>query len=150
MAKGKRERELPSPFQEGADEDGSAARLALGFGDLDAWQTVVSGMLGPETLVPTRDNIRTYGFALVDEVMELCKEIGWKPWKAVPQRDKERIADEFADVFAFLGLFIVYARELGISKHDLARAYIRKSSENIRRLDGQVTDYGAQNKHAEG
>ena len=115
--------------------------LANGLNALMHTQSYVSGILGRETLDPTPENIRTYALALSQEIHEFINELGWKPWKAQKARDRARVLDEFADVLAFVGLFVVYLRAMGALPTDLAEAYVDKSQVNIKRLEGfKATD----------
>lgn len=106
----------------------------------DSWQ-------GP----PTRDNVRQYGLAMVDEVLEYCRELGYKDWKPVPIHDPVRVADEMADILAFLGILVAYGMELAnITTYDIAEAYRRKTEINIERAAGKVEGYGSLMVQAEG
>lgn len=96
-----------------------------------------------EFLQLTPENVRTFGLALIQEINEFINELPrWKPWKREKEVDRERIADEFADILAFLGMFISWADQLGISTQDLAEAFIKKSRVNVQRLTGNVEGYG--------
>lgn len=108
-------------------------------------QTIVSGMvkdaLPTDTDVPPA-NVLTYGFAFIKEVIELMDELSWKPWKPRKPIDKVRVADEFADILAFLGLLIIYVMRLtGLTHDELAQAYLRKSDVNMARFNGEVEGY---------
>lgn len=93
---------------------------------------------------PTKETLATYGFALASEVIELVKETSWRPWRDRKEVDKERFADEFADVLAFLGLWVKYAGMFGLTPKHLAGAYARKSKVNVARLRGEVEGFGGE------
>jgi NTP pyrophosphatase (non-canonical NTP hydrolase) len=84
-------------------------------------------------------------FCLIDEIGELAKELGYKPWKPI-MVDNEKVADEFADVLAFFGLMTHYILEVtGLTPEDLADAYREKTVRNIERFTGASeldSDYG--------
>ena len=88
--------------------------------------------------VPTKDAIRSYVLALFVELGEFVQELDWKPWKNGKKIDKERVADEFADILAFLGVILVHLEALGIDEADLAKAYRMKSVTNLRRFLGEL------------
>lgn len=83
------------------------------------------------------DKLRLFTLALTTELMELLCEFDWKPWrdngKAAP--DKEKVAEECADVLAFLGtLFLQVCDGAGITTADITRAYERKTEVNHQRI----------------
>lgn len=122
-------------------EAGGLGNIYLGLRSLAETQYLVSGQL-PGALEPTKENFAVYALSLHDEIGEFVRELGWKPWKKDFDIDRTRVADEFADILAFLGLFIHYLDRLGISPSDLARQYREKSEVNIRRMHGEVEGYG--------
>lgn len=124
-------------------EAGGVANVYLGLLTLAETQHIVSGQL-PGALEPNEENFRTYALALHDEIGEFVRELGWKPWKKPTPINKERVSDEFADLLAFLGLFIHYMRDLGIDPYTLALQYAEKSRVNIDRMHGKVDGYGHQ------
>lgn len=124
-------------------EAGGLGNLALALRTLADTQYLVSGQL-PGALEPTRENFAVYALSLHDEVGEFVRELGWKPWKKAVPVDRERAADEFADILAFLGLFIHYLDKLGIDPWDLATQYQKKSRVNIERMHGRVEGYGVE------
>lgn len=108
-------------------------------------QTLVSTLTDPEFFDserPSTEMVSSIGFALCEEVHEFCRELGWKPWKEQPEIDNYRIADEFADILAFLGIFIRFLTNMGISAEELAEAYIGKSLVNIDRFSGETEEEG--------
>jgi NTP pyrophosphatase (non-canonical NTP hydrolase) len=124
--------------------------LALGLGVLVDTQSVVSaGVPGAVTAEVTPDQVRTYAFALISEVVELCdakdgKGLGWKPWATPKPVDPQYVAHEVADVLAFLGLILRYAMvSANLSVMDLAEAYRDKTGINVARIAGEVEGYGA-------
>lgn len=124
---------------------GTAWEIEGGLRALAGVQSVVSAQVKDALPVggdvpPT--NILTYGYAFIKEVTELMDELGWKPWKPRKPIDVERVADEFADVLAFLGLLVLYVLRLtGLTTADLAAAYMRKSDVNMDRFNGLVPEY---------
>ena len=120
----------------------SLLALTEGLESLIDTQTVVSGLVpGAVTPEVTPAQIASYSLALIREVGELADELGWKPWKEQPERDLERIADEMADVLAFVGLLLIYVEHAGVSPTDLAQAYRSKSMRNIARFFGKEDGY---------
>jgi len=101
-------------------------------------QTTISqgdlGCIPPEGQAPSKDAVRSYALALMIEVAEFTQELDWKPWKTKQLVDQERVADEFADILAFLGIILIYLDRMGISPSVLARAYNHKSKINIDRF----------------
>jgi hypothetical protein len=93
------------------------------------------------------DQLRTYFLALMVEMMELLQELSWKPWKNEKPVNSARVADEFADVLAFLGVLIIYLDSLGVPPDMLAGAYAAKSRVNIERMLGMVPDYDKPKGH---
>lgn len=104
-------------------------------------QTIVSGHLGPQELEPTKQNIVLYFLALLDEVTELLHELNWKKWANTKTIDPKKVASEFADILAFLGVITLYLDKLGISPSMLGQAYTAKSQVNINRFNGKVAGY---------
>ena len=103
----------------------------------------------PECLRNTPHNVRTFSFALNHEVMEFADELGWKPWKKPPEVINWKVADEFGDVIAFMGMLVCYAVDAGVSYEALAEGYIEKSLVNIDRMEGRVEGYGVENVRAD-
>lgn len=93
---------------------------------------------------PSKDQIRTVFVALFVELGELVQELDWKPWKEPKQVDNAKIAGEFADILAFIGLLLVYFEGLGVDANKLAEAYLEKSKTNYARFTGQVDGYRAE------
>lgn len=121
-------------------------RLAQGLKSLEDTQKLVSGMvssaLPPEGEVPSRDQIRTYFLATVVELVELMNELNWKPWKQSEKDiDVVKVADEFADILAFLGVILNYLHSCGVNTDTLAAQYARKSKVNIDRFNHRVEGY---------
>jgi dimeric dUTPase (all-alpha-NTP-PPase superfamily) len=103
--------------------------------------SLVEGCIPETGEKATPDQLRTYFLALNVELMELLQELSWKPWKNTKQIDEARVADEFADVLAFLGIIVVYLDSLGVPPSVLASAYAIKSRVNVERLLGKVAGY---------
>lgn len=122
-----------------AAADGSLARL-LDY--LTADQRTNYRMVHGIELTADPDDVRIVGMALVDEVMELCKELGWKPWKPNHTADEEKILEEFADVVCFFGTLAATVMErTGCTAADLQEAYKRKQLKNRARFRGEVPGY---------
>ena len=87
---------------------------------------------------PTKDAVRTYTLAMIVEIAEWVQTLDYKPWKnsapdAYPVLS-DTVADEFADILAFLGILTHYMGQWGIDTEAIAAAYMRKSAENVRRI----------------
>lgn len=121
------------------------SQISVGLAALASVQSEVSAMV--DDALPIDGgvppiNVLTYGYALIKEITELADELGWKPWKPRRVIDQSRVADEFADVLAFLGLITLYVMRLAnLGTSDLAAAYLRKSDVNVARFSGKVEDY---------
>ncbi len=114
--------------------------LVNGLAFLCDTQKAVSGLV-PGALELSKENISVYGTALLSEVMEFINELGWKPWKNI-ERNHDKIVDEFADILAFLGLFVNYLDDIGLTPDKLTEAYTAKTKENIDRFNGKYLDKG--------
>jgi dimeric dUTPase (all-alpha-NTP-PPase superfamily) len=68
--------------------------------------------------------------AMIAEALELKEESNWKWWKKPKEIDKDAIRDEMADILHF---WVSLCLKLGISPHDIYRAYIEKNEENRKR-----------------
>lgn len=117
--------------------------LAAGLRQLAAIQRVVSIMV-PGSLDPTNESVTETCFALAGEVFEMAQAIGWKSWKSNPPMTEDQVqvvAEEFADILAFLGrLMILVRRRTGLEFEELAAAYMGKSRKNIARFMGVSKD----------
>lgn len=119
--------------------------LQAGLETLHGVQMVVSSL--DKDCIPengehaSTDQVRTYMLALIVELTELVQELNWKPWKNHKHINQARVADEFADVLAFLGILIIYLDSLGIPPSRLAEAYVSKTKVNIERMLGMVAGY---------
>ena len=79
--------------------------------------------------------VRTYCFALIDEVHELAKELRWKPWKKNQPINNDAVLKEFGDVLAFLGILIHVIRiRTGLDPYQLAAHYRDVTVENLDRF----------------
>jgi len=103
----------------------------------------VPGCIPEDGMPPSKDAMRTYFMALVVELGELLQETDWKPWKDKQHIDRENIAEEFADVLAFLGVILIQLDALGVPPGVLANAYIHKTGKNVARFLGE---YGEEYK----
>lgn len=129
------------------NREGERILLACGLGQLAALQLIVSGMVpGAITDEVTNEQVTTTCFALSGEIFELAQELGWKNWKKNPKLTPRQVADiaeEFADVMAFLGMLLnLIERRTGLSWDDLAGAYFAKSEKNIQRFLGESGEEG--------
>lgn len=71
-------------------------------------------------------------YALTDEVAEVGREIGWKPWaKDRGFVRQDAVIDEVVDVMHFLSNILCAA---GVTGEQLAKAYRSKQDENRRRM----------------
>lgn len=121
-----------------------ARDLANGLDVLVEMQKQVSspvpGAIPTGSAWPTKDALRTYTLAMIVEVAEWVQTTDWKPWKNKSEDahiwDVYRTSDEFADILAFLGILLYYMEQWNISTEDIAAAYMRKSAENVRRING--------------
>lgn len=126
-------------FLESFKDEAKIMEIGLHF--LATLQSSISAMVpGAITVEVTNEQITNTCFALTCEVFELAQELGWKNWKANPEmtnEQKEVIAEEFADILAFLGLllFLIYKRT-GLNSEQLVDAYFKKSQKNIERFLG--------------
>lgn len=117
--------------------------LVAGLRHLVEVQRQVSGMVpGTITEEVTNEQVTTSAFALNGEVFELAQKLGWKPWKAnkasFAHEEAYDIAEEYADILAFLGLFTNYVlQRTGLTIEELAEAYQQKTEKNIRRFEGK-------------
>lgn len=78
--------------------------------------------------------VRTYAFALCDEIHELAAELGWKPWKTNGTIDRQKVLDEYADVWAFFAILTGLVEQLtGASSEELAMGYRVKAQQFVGR-----------------
>lgn len=127
-------------------DEHAVLQLGRGLQSLLDTQWLVSGMvddaLPHDGNPPSRDQVRTYFLAMIVELTELMNELNWKPWKkSEKQVDVEKVADEFADILAFLGVILNYLKNSGVDVHTLAAQYGRKSKVNIDRFNHLVEGY---------
>ncbi len=118
-----------------AYDTGAVQGLILGLQVLLKTQQDVTPKLDPQIFErPIDETTRTYILATIVELTELMDELDWKLWTPPQPLDKDKIADEFADILAFLGIiqWILYHR-VGLTPYDLARAYKAKTIENADR-----------------
>ncbi len=114
---------------------GAIQGLIMGLQTLLETQRDVTPKLDPQIFErPIGETTRTYLLAAIHELHGLLDELDWKVWTPPQELDKDRIADEFADVLAFLGIieWILYHR-VGLTPTDLAKAYKAKTKENASR-----------------
>jgi NTP pyrophosphatase (non-canonical NTP hydrolase) len=131
----------------GTEEFQRSLNLSLGLGELLRTQKVVSGLIPGHVTDPVINRqVMLACFALQGEVFELAQELGWKDWKGNKEMTKEQtavIAEEFADILAFLGyLMILVETRTGLSVADISDAYMAKSKKNIDRFHGVSGEEG--------
>lgn len=117
--------------------------LKQGFEALQTIQRVVSGAVpgaipGPEDH-NSKDAVRTYTLAMMVEIAEWVQTVGWKPWKdsdtdSFLREHSSVVAEEFADILAFLGILLIYMDNWNITAEDVADAYLAKSVVNVERI----------------
>lgn len=84
----------------------------------------------PEALA---DYLGMMHLALLDEVTEMLRETGWKPWsKTRGWVNREELKAEAVDVLHFLAHIL---NAIGIGGVELAEAYTAKLEENRRRQE---------------
>jgi len=121
------------------------SRLAAGLSVLMITQKGVAKRAIPDWLKGEPEYIRTTFLALIVEVVELVQLFNWKQWKdphVFDEHHLDRMANEFADMLAFLGYIILFLDDLGVSPADLAEAYEEKTIINHARLAGDIEGYG--------
>jgi dimeric dUTPase (all-alpha-NTP-PPase superfamily) len=92
-----------------------------------------------------RAQIATYTVAMTDEVLELAREIGWKPWKLRAEVNHQRVLEEMADVIAFFGTWLDIVQTVtGASTEEIWSAYLEKAELNRQRFEGHVRGYGVE------
>jgi hypothetical protein len=114
------ERMPPNPGAEGGDHKVTAQRPA------------------------TKEQWVMEAWALTEELHELLREVGWKPWKVTLPPDPAKVMYENADVLAFVGNILRYIVALpgaSIRPHELADAFARVIQRNVARYRGQVPGY---------
>lgn len=101
------------------------------------WEMVHGGHVNAEP-----ENVRWVFLALVDEAMELAKELGWKPWKPGQVHDRAKLLDEWADLFAFFGsATAVVMSAANVGPEELAAAYRAKTERTHARFSGHEDGY---------
>ena len=83
--------------------------------------------------------VRTTFLALYSELGELLQKFPWRQWRTPGPVDREGMAEEFADVLAFLGYVVHFCQVYGqLTPYQLAEAYSKKTTVNKDRLSGKV------------
>ena len=96
----------------------------------------------PDVGTGSPESLRQYSLALVVETAELLQELDWRAWRVGKAIDRERVADEFADILAFLGILTMdVMAQAGLTEQDLAEAFTRKTDVNIARSQGKIAGY---------
>lgn len=127
--------------------EAGAVDLESGISMLTNIQSIVSGMVpGCISHPPTNRQVVEAAYAMIEEVHELVRLVGWKSWKENPDVTPElvsKIVDEYADVLAFQGL-LTHLIELrtGIQPDQLVRGYVNKTIKNMRRFAGESGEDG--------
>lgn len=136
------EKKLDAAFEALEIANNYRNRLALGLSVLKMVQEGTSALVpGCITEEVTKDQLKEVYVATSVEFAELMQELNWKSWKPTFVEDKELVAKEFADILAFLGLFMVYLDKLGVNTDELAEAYVQKTKLNVDRFIGNVAGY---------
>lgn len=95
---------------------------------------------------PENMQIGYAAFVLNGEIHELADKVGFKIWKDTPELTDDQladIADEFADIMAFLGqLMVMVCNRTGLTPADFAEAYRNKSERNLKRFLGTSGEAG--------
>jgi hypothetical protein len=133
------------------------AELARGLEALVWFQDLVTDVLAGAGVAEDGDDYRVtrerpaskvqwvvQAWALEEELHELLRAVGWKPWKETPAPDPSEVMYENGDVLAFLGNILRYILALpgaSIRPHELADAYARVTQRNVARYRGQVPGY---------
>ncbi len=99
--------------------------------------SMVPDCIPMEGQVPSKDAVRSYALALFIELGEFVQELDWKPWQNKKEINTAKVAEEFADILAFIGIILVQLEHLGITEEVLAEAYRAKSVVNIMRFLGK-------------
>lgn len=116
------------------------AAIWNGLAELAEAQQPLLDHFGHNTIHP--DNLARYGNALMIEVAEFVNETGWKVWKPGFEPDCAKLKEEFADVLAFLGVWINLLKLHDLTPGDLAAAYVEKRDKNVRRALGVSGEAG--------
>lgn len=135
----------PIDVAELAVHDIDEASLANGLFELLWAQKALSSLVW-DMSDPTNMQVAYATYAVIGELVELADKVGFKIWKDAPEltdASKADIADEFADVLAFLGqLMVILYNRTGLSPVDLAMAYHNKSHKNLKRFIGESGEAG--------
>lgn len=121
------------------------AHLSAALNYLDHTQERL-GRYFPGWAEGTPEFVRTTFLALHAEVDELMAHFDWKQWKEPHEWsaiEKQEVAEEFADILAFLGYVVIFLDQHDVYPSDLARAYRDKTELNHLRLQGKVPGYGS-------
>lgn len=63
-------------------------------------------------------------------------------WKPGFEPDRTKIVEEFADILAFLGTWVMLLELMGITSGELAQAYMLKRQKNVARFAGASGEAG--------
>lgn len=74
-------------------------------------------------------------FSVIEEIVEVGKEVNWKPWKQDKEINKTNLYEEVVDVFHFV---VSLAIKAGLTPGLLYNIYVRKNCENFERQLGKV------------
>lgn len=89
---------------------------------------------GEHNRIAAIDQIRTNILAATDELHEVLRETGWKPWATSNHINLLAAREELVDVFHFI---LNLALILGLDSEDITDLYIQKRDLNIKRqVDG--------------
>jgi dimeric dUTPase (all-alpha-NTP-PPase superfamily) len=142
-----RNKENRMDLNEGREHYRVAEALTRGLAVLEEVQAMVSlpvpGAIPAPGELPTKDAVRTYTLAMIVEIAEWVQTLDYKPWKnhdatSYITEEENVVAEEFADILAFLGVLVLYMHRFGITPAMIAQAYVQKSKVNIQRIDAQI------------
>jgi len=129
-------------------EEGAVETLGKALDILVRTQSASSmAVPGAVTQEVTGDQVRTYAYALIAEVVELLDDksggLSWKPWARARGVDAAYVTNEAADLLAFLGLILRYVcLAAKVSPGAIAHTYAEKTRVNIDRFAGKYEGYG--------
>ena len=126
-------------------DQGFQGDLAKGITRLVNIQKRTSPIAGIDN-EPTIELITAHAMGLMGETFELIQKLGWKYWKTNPEMTEEAIedlAEEYADILAFLGLLTIHlCDKTGLTPAKLERAFLLKTQKNVKRFLGTSGEPG--------
>lgn len=102
----------------------------------------INGSQNTDVVTQAR-TVQSYAFMVIQELTELSRELGDKPWKPIPpETTREKVLKEVGDFLAMAFQIVNLARERhGLSSKEIVEAYNSVSELNIARFTGKVEDY---------